>query len=57
MITIKPEPVPSFDDLEFAKQSNHADNGKGKLERVAGKLGTKNQKQPGPKPPKYAPDF
>jgi hypothetical protein len=57
MVTIKPEPVPSFDDLEFAKQSNHADNGKGKLERVAGKLGTKNQKQPGPKPPKYAPDF
>ena len=56
-ITIKPEPVPSFDDLTFAKQSNHADNGKGKLERVAGKLGTKNQKQPGPKPPKYAPDF
>jgi hypothetical protein len=57
MITIKPEPVPSFDDLEFAKQSNHADNGKGKLERVAGKLGVKNHKQPGPKPPKYAPDF
>ena len=57
MITIKPELVQSFDDLEFAKQSNHADNGKGKLERVASKLGTKNQKQPGPKPPKYAPDF
>lgn len=57
MVNIKPEPVPSFDDLEFAKQSNHADNGKGKLERVAGKLGTKNQKQPGPRPPKYAPDF
>lgn len=57
MVTIKPEPVPSFDDLEFAKQSNHADNGKSKLERVAGKLGTKNQKQPGPKPPKYAPNF
>jgi hypothetical protein len=56
-ITIKPEPVPSFDDLTFAKQSNHADNGKGKLERVASKLGTKNQKQPGPKPPKYAPNF
>ncbi len=57
VITIKPEAVPTFDDLEFTKQSNHADLGKGKLSRVETKLGDKNHKQPGPKPPKYAPDF
>ena len=57
MITIKPELVQSFDDLEFAKQSNFADNGKGRLERVSVKLGAKDHKQPGPKPPKYAPNF
>ncbi len=57
IITIKPELVQSFDDLEFAKQSNFADNGKGRLERVSVKLGAKDHKQPGPKPPKYAPNF
>lgn len=57
LITLKPEPVPSFDDLEFAMQSNHADDGRGKLKRVSSKLGDKDHRQPGPKPPKYAPDF
>lgn len=56
-ISIKPEIVPGFDDFEFTKQTNHADDGKGKLGRVVDKLGDKDHKQPGPKPPKYAPDF
>jgi hypothetical protein len=56
IITIKPELVKDFQD-EFTKQTNHADNGKNKLERVAHRLGEKDFKQPGSKPPKYAPSF
>lgn len=56
VITIKPEPVPGFENEEFTKQTNHADSGSG-LKRVEDKLRDKNTNQPGPRPPKYAPHF
>lgn len=49
MITIKPEAVPGYEGEEFKKQTSAAG---GDYD-----LPTKNAKQPGPKPPKYAPDF
>lgn len=49
IITIKPEPVPGYEDEEFTFQSDKADTGKG-LKKVDRKLGDKNTPQPGPEP-------